>query len=179
MHHTQKLVLLPLEDWEKIKDKHMKEVKQVTVPLQKVVKSPVVKVQTPSFQKGTGKILKKNQVEKKLKWMIECLTPEKSNKAQTLLRYIEKDNNMTWNDDGEFEYKGKVIQNSDIKKLIIHTLWNNNKTDIKGLKIFYQALSSLNLPKHLITNKIGRSIMKETRRKCDDKWRPPGKLYKK
>ena len=40
--------------------------------------------------------------------MIECLTPEKSNKAQTL-RYIEKDNNMTWNDDGEFEYKGKVI----------------------------------------------------------------------
>lgn len=111
--------------------------------------------------------------------MIECLTPEKSNKAQTLLRYIEKDNNMTWNDDGEFEYKGKVIWNSDIKKLIIHTLWNNNKTDIKGLKIFYQALSSLNLPKHLITNKIGRSIMKETRRKCDDKWRPPGKLYKK
>ena len=36
MYHTQKLVLLPLEDWEKIKDKHMKEVKQVTVPLQKV-----------------------------------------------------------------------------------------------------------------------------------------------
>ena len=126
MHHTQKLVLLPLEDWEKIKDKHMKEVKQVTVPLQKVVK-----VQTPSFQKGMGKILKKNQVEKKLKWMIECLTPEKSNKAQTLLRCVEKDNNMTWNDDGEFKYKGKVIQNSDIKKLIIHTLWNNNKTDIK------------------------------------------------
>ena len=108
MHHTQKLVLLPLEDWEKIKDKHKKEVKQVTVPLQKVVKSPVVKVQTP-FQKGMGKFLKKNQVEKKLKQMIECLTPEKSNKAQTLLRYIEKDNNMTWNDDGEFEYKGKVI----------------------------------------------------------------------
>ena len=40
---------------------------------------------------------------------MECLTPEKSNKAQTLLRYIQKDNNMTWNDDGEFEYKGKVI----------------------------------------------------------------------
>ena len=66
--------------------------------------------------------------------------------------------------DGEFEYKGKVTGNADIKKLIIHTLWNNNKTDIKGLKIFYQALSSLNLPKHLITNKIGRSIMKQTRR---------------
>ena len=111
--------------------------------------------------------------------MIEYLSPEKSNKAQTLLRYIGKDNNMTWNDDGEFEYKVKVIQNSDIKKLIIHTLWNNNNTDIKGLKIFYQALSSLNLPKHLITNKTGRSIMKKTRRKCDDKWRPPGKLYKK
>ena len=68
----------------------MKEVKQVTVPLQKVVKSPVVKVQTPSFQKGMGKFLKKNQLEKKFKQMIECLTPEKSNKAQTLLRYIEK-----------------------------------------------------------------------------------------
>ena len=67
---------------------------------------------------------------------------------------------MTWNDDGQFGYKGKVIQNSDIEKLITHTLWNNNKTDLKGLKIFYQALSSLNLPKHLITNKIGRSIMK-------------------
>ena len=55
----------------------MKEVKHLTVALQKVVKSPVVKEQTPSFQKGAGKILKKNQVEKKLRWMIECLTPEK------------------------------------------------------------------------------------------------------
>ena len=60
-------------------------------------------------------------MEKKLKWMIEYLSPEKSNKAQTLLRYIGKDNNMTWNDDGGFEYKGKVIQNSDIEKLIIHS----------------------------------------------------------
>ena len=94
--------------------------------------------------------------------MIEHLSPEKSNKAQTLLRYIGKDNNMIWNDGGECEYKGKVIWNSDIEKLITHSLWNDNKTDIKGLKIFYQALSSLNLPKHLITNKIGRSIMKKT-----------------
>ena len=48
MHHTQGSTFTSRR-LGKIKDKHMKEVKQVTVPLQKVVKSPVVKVQTPSF----------------------------------------------------------------------------------------------------------------------------------
>ena len=47
------------------------------------------------------------------------------------------------------------------------------------MKLFYQALSYANVPTFLIVNKIGKSIMKKTRNKKVDKWRPPGILDRK
>ena len=44
LNHVRKLVLIPLEEWEKIKDKNMKEMKQVVVSLpaqEKVNTSPM------------------------------------------------------------------------------------------------------------------------------------------
>ena len=35
------------------------------------------------------------------------------------------------------------------------------------------------MPKNVILNKLGRSVMNKIRKKKDDKWRPPGKLNRK
>ena len=91
-----------------------------------------------------------------------------------------KDNrDISWTVDGNLKYKGKVIQHSSIVKLLHHTIWKDTKIKPKGIKIFYKALSSLNIPKNVILNKLGRSIMKKIRKRKDDKWRPPGKLNRK
>ena len=70
----KKLVLVPIEEWDKIKQKDLplKQVMVNTLP-QKVATSQQVKV-TP--QQGLGKIHVKNPVEKKLKEMILSLSPK-------------------------------------------------------------------------------------------------------
>ena len=91
-----------------------------------------------------------------------------------------KDNkDISWAIDGNLKYKGKVIQDSSIVKLLHHTMQRDNKFKPKGIKSFYKSLSSLNIPKNVILNKFGRSIMKKIRKMKDDKWRPPGKLNRK
>ena len=140
----------------KQKDLPLKQVMVNTLP-QKVVTSQQVKV-TP--QQGLGKIHVKNPVEKKLKEMILSLSPKRRMKALTILKLIKKSKDFSWAENGEFIYKGKSILLSDIKTLIIHTLQNTNDKP-KGMAKFYKALSTLDLPKNIIVNKTGRSLIKK------------------
>ena len=181
MKFAQKLVLVPQEEWEKIKSKDV-QVKQVSVnaPLQKVVKSQLVKTQTLTSQKGSGKIqLKKKTIEENLTLFINCFPLSKSDRILTILRYMKDNKDINWTVDGNLKYKGKVIQHSSIVKLLHHTIWKDIKIKPEGIIFFYKALSSLNIPKNVILNELGRSIMKKLRKQKDDKWRPPGKLNRK
>ena len=176
MKYAQKLVLVPIEEWDKVKQKDLplKQVMVNTLP-QKVAISQQVKV-TP--QQGLGRIHVKNPVEEKLKEMILSLSPKRRMKALTILKLIKKSKDFSWAENGEFIYKGKSILLSDIKNLIIHTLQNTNDKP-KGMSKFYKALSTLDLPKNIIVNKTGRSLIKKFKNDNDDLWRPPGKLNRK
>ena len=96
----------------------------------------------------------------------------------SLMRYIKRNEDIVKSKNGEFQYKNKVIPNSSIKKLIFHAT-SDDQTKLHGMKLFYQALSYANVPTFLIVNKIGKIIMKKTRNKKEDKWRPPGILTEK
>ena len=158
----------------KKKDLSLKQVTVNTIP-QKVVTSQQVKA-TP--EQGIVKIPVKNLAEKKLKDIILCLTQKRRTKTLTILKLIKNSKYFSWSDNGEFIYKGKSILLSDIKTLINHTLWNIDEKP-KGMEKFYKALSVLDLPKNIIINKRGRSLIKKFRNDKDNLWRPPGKLNQK
>ena len=177
-----------MEQWEKIKGPKI-QVKEVTVSqaAQKVVNfNPQKKKNLQINQKGKGKIVQKKEKKKKKKKEEEkekiILTNYKNlkqeSRAMSLMRYIKRNQDIVKSKNGEFQYKNKVIPNSSIKKLIFHAI-SDDQTNPHGMKLFYQALSYANVPTFLIVNKIGKSIMKKTRNKKVDKWRPPGILDRK
>ena len=181
LNHVRKLVLIPLEEWEKIKDKNMKEMKQVVVslPVQKKVNTSLMnrkmKKKEHQDQKGKGKIHWNQKVS--VKEMLKSFTPLKKNRALSLLRYIEKSKNINWNSRFELKIEDKVVPKSNIKKLIEHAIGKRSSKPV-GMKMFYKSLVSLNIPKFIIVNKVGRKIMKKVRSDKNVLWRPPGKLDK-
>ena len=180
----QKLALVPLEQWEKIKGPKI-QVKEVTVSqaAQKVVNfNPQKKKNLQMNQKGKGGIVQKKEKKKEEEKEKIILTNYKNlkqeSRAMSLMRYIKRNEDIVKSKNGEFQYKNKVIPNSSIKKLIFHAT-SDDQTKPHGMKLFYQALSYANVPTFLIVNKIGKSIMEKTRNKKEDKWRPPGILDRK
>ena len=156
LNHVRKLVLIPLEEWEKIKDKNMKEMKQVVVslPVQKKVNTSLMnrKMKKKEHQdqkgkgKGKGKIHKNQKVS--VKEMLKSFTPLKKNRALSLLRYIEKSRNINWNSRFELKIEDKVVPKSNIKKLIEHAIGKRSSKPV-GMKMFYKSLVSLNIPKFI------------------------------
>ena len=180
----QKLALVHLEQWKKIKGPKI-QVKEVTVSqaAQKVVNfNPQKKKKNLQMnQKGKEKIVQKKKKKEEEKEKIILTNYKKlkqESRAMSLMRYIKRNEDIVKSKNGEFQYKNKVIPNSSIKKLIFHST-SDDQTKPHGMKLFYQALSYANVPTFLIVNKIGKSIMKKTRNKKVDKWRPPGILDRK
>ena len=181
MNHVQKLVLVPLEKWEKVKEKDMnfKEV-TVQVPTQKVMKLEVQnQVDSPVIVKKIQHSLKKKKNQLglgKKKSQIFLYHPvKKRSKGTSLLRHLENNKNISWNEIGEIIYKGKKIPNSDILTLINHAI-HNDESEPVGMKIFYKVLANSNVPKLLISNKKGKEIMKERKERKELMWRPPGRM---
>ena len=185
LKNVRKLVLIPLEEWEKVKEKNTKEMKQVKVsgqvqekvtPVQETV-IPIpkeVNIQSKQIGKGvTLQNLKKVEIHK----MLTNLNPVKQKRARLLLNYLNKDKNIKWNSKLEIVINGKLKKSSNIVNLIKHAI-SHKKSEIKGLHFFYNALALLNIPKFVVVNKKGNNIMKRFRDKQNPIFRPPGKLYK-
>ena len=185
MQHMKKLALVPLEEWEKIRGKTGKEVTQVSVsqavnqPMNQVVNQAqkTVTQKTPKDSVKQMKISNPVKTTLPLDQMIQALSPTKRTKVNSLIHQIQKRNIFTWNNDGEIMYEDKVIKGSDITKLLLHAI-SRNESKPKGFKTFYQKLSTLNLPRRIIANHMGKKIIKKYKTKRDDAWRPPGELHK-
>ena len=179
MKYIQKLVLVPIEKWEKIKGKDIDPVKEVTVKaapqksqaFQRKVIHPVNTLKVNN-QEGTGKA-KKAMTSR----MFLYLSPKKRNKGNLLLHYLENSEDIKWNKNGELIYRGKIIPDSNVIELITHAI-ENDKSHPIGMKTFYKYLSKINIPTKIISNKQGCYIMKKTSTQYDDLWRPPGQLNK-
>ena len=76
-----------------------------------------------------------------------------------LFRYILKNYNISWDNKGTFKYKNKIVPNSNILHLVTHTLLRNIEDKPPGMKLFYEALSDVNVPEYLIANKMGKLVI--------------------
>ena len=92
LNHVQKLVFIPLEEWENIKDKNIKEMKQVVVslPAQEKVNTSLMSMTVKKSQSGRGNIYQTQKVMMKnnsaVNQMFKDLSPVKKHRASSLLR---------------------------------------------------------------------------------------------
>ena len=182
MKNVQKLVLVPIEKWEKLgqKNEPVKEVLVKTVPLTNQL--PQMKAQVKNHlpqmkvrgknQLGQGTVTTSSDHQ-----IFPRLSLKKKNKSLSLLYYLKKNKNIKWNKKGEIFYKGKLFPESNIKHLVNHAVHNNNSRP-HGIKTFYKILAKSNIPKKLISNKEGRHLMEKVLHERDIDWRPPGRLNK-
>ena len=170
MKNIQKLVLVPIEKWEKLGIKEsMKEVSVKTVPLkdQSIQKKAIYQVKN---QQGQG-ISKKMIIPQKS----HQLSLTKSKKGLELLKILRKNVNIKINKKGEICYKGKLLKKSNVYELINHAIHTHKNPPIH-MKSFYKILAKSVIPNKFIRNKEGRNIMNKEIHDIDTRWRPPGRL---
>ena len=171
MKNIQKLVLVPIEKWEKLGLKELvKEILVKTVPLkdQSFQKKPISQVKN---QQGQG-IQKKMMI---IPQKFPQLSLIKKNKGLELLKLLRKNDNIKFNKKGEICYKGKLLKRSNVYDLINHAIHTNRSHPVH-MKNFYKILAKIVIPNKLIENKEGRNIMNKAIHDIDTRWRPPGRL---
>ena len=170
MKNIQKLVLVPIEKWEKLGIKEsMKEVSVKTVPLkdQSIQKKAISQVKN---QQGQG-ISKKMIIPQKF----HQSTLTKSKKGLELLKNLRKNVNIKINKKGEICYKGKLFKKSNVHELINHAI-HTHKNPPMYMRTFYKILAKSEIPNKLIKNKEGKNIMNKEMQDAYSIWRPPGRL---
>ena len=166
MKFVTKMVLIPIEDWEKVK-KHL--------PTKNILSTVEVDQMTPVKQEKlmTNSGVKQVDMKKKKRVFLKVMERKKKNaisiinylpkkyrsKAFSLFRYILKNYNMSWDNKGTFKYKNKIIPKSNILHLVTHALLKDVKDKPPGMKQFYEGLSDVNVPEYLVANKIGKLII--------------------
>ena len=75
-------------------------------------------------------------------------------RAARILQRLKADPEVRWNDRGEFEYRGRLIKNSNLTDLVNDVLKKKRISvkDPRGWETFAQALQRLNVPQDLIAN---------------------------
>ena len=144
MKNIQKLVLVPIEKWEKLGIKEsVKEVSVKTVPLkdQLFQKKAISQVKN---QQGQG-IQKKMMIPQKF----HQLSLIKSKKVLELFKLLRKNDNIKLNKKGEICYKGKLFKKSNVYDLINHAIHTNKNSPIH-MKNFYKILAKILIPNKLI-----------------------------
>ena len=170
MKNIQKLMLVPIEKWEKLGIKEsVKEVSVKTVPLkdQSIQKKAISRVKN---QQGRG-MLKKMMIPQTFHQ--SSLT--KSKKGLELLKILRKNANIKINKKGEICYKGKLFKKSNVYELINHAIHTHKNPPIH-MKSFYKILAKITIPNKLIKNKEGKKVMNKEIHDTDSAWRPPGRL---
>ena len=84
-------------------------------------------------------------------------------RAARILQRLKADPEVRWNDRGEFEYRGRLIKNSNLTDLVNDVLKKkrNSVKDPRGWETFAQALQRLNVPQDLIANNSRWSYMRK------------------
>ena len=119
---------------------------------------------------------KKKKVYRSLKSFIPTIKKEEKEYVKLLILFINKNkDNIKWNSKGEFYYKNQKVLNSNIGKLINHSI-SNMKSQPVGMTKFNKMLAVLGVPEYLILNEKGKAILDKYLKQRNYTWRPPGNL---
>ena len=89
-------------------------------------------------------------------------------KAINILERIKKDPNMTWNEKGEFVYRGETISRSNMIDLVNAMIRSRKSIKAHGWQQFARALQNINIPQEYINNPTVWSLMQRDQQSDDD-----------
>lgn len=75
-------------------------------------------------------------------------------KAAQLIDLIKNSDTMSWNDRGEFVYRGKPVPNTHMVDLVGDAIRFRKSVEPENWRVFASALSELSVPEELIGNKL-------------------------
>ena len=85
--------------------------------------------------------------------VLQVMPDKFKGRAQGLLNLLKKQPTLRWNSKGEIVYRGKTVHGSHVTDLIRGAIIPKAKKDIVGSDIFTKALSEMNLPQGILSNK--------------------------
>ena len=165
MKFVTKLVLIPIEEWEKVK-KHL-PAKNILNTVE-VDQAPQMKKKSTRSMGSSNRMelcrkeivqdngTKQMEVKRKKKHYLKVMDRKKKNaisiinhlpkkyrsKAFSLFRYILRNYNISWDNKGTFKYKNKIVPNSNILHLVTHALLKNIEDKPPGMKLVVGGLGT-------------------------------------
>lgn len=186
MTHIQKLALVPLEEWEKIRPKtqngrmmiHKTAAHQVGRGIQ-VIQAPEMTHQitptaeaanhpkakmttlpTPSIPPKTQTLkVKRTKTEKLQGLRVDMFSPKYRKGALKIWKLLHVKGNVNITPHMEMIVQDKRIPDSNIVSLIEHALNKKIVKKLQGQQKFYKILKRLNAPDSLIKNKYYKEIL--------------------
>ena len=155
--NTQKMVLVPLEKYERMKSARVERMEP------KGVQIMVEEVQDEQPQSTLDK-----------ETIVQAIPKMYKSKCLALLNFIEKGNILSWNEKGELVYNGQIIPNSHIADLLKNAMREYKNFEPIGKAQFYEGLAQANVPLLLIENRDNRDSLvqskSEPKRRKSDQW---------
>lgn len=173
----QKMVMVPIQEWEQIRNKNSREIKQTvtvaapqkeTLPtLEKENFSSIQKNVTPQKKKKKKKYFQENEINHSndtnvKKRSVKNLAVRKHHvnidkfkkkkiktKAILLYKYLKEKSQLQWNKKGEILFHQNPIKGSNIVELVNDALKTNSNRP-QGYEIFYKQLKKTEIPKYLL-----------------------------
>ena len=85
--------------------------------------------------------------------VVDSMLPYIRQRATSLLNRLKtRPEVITWDKTGQVKIEGKTIPNSNISDLVSDAVRSRKDFNPTGAKMFFQALSKLNVPKDLVRN---------------------------
>lgn len=144
MKYVNKLVVVPVEEWERMKTDEEEDKNKIISHNQTIISDSSVPLLNDSN-------------ESQFRRIIEPIPNEGKEHAGALLTLLSK--RSFWNNGGEIISDGQIIPGSSIVQLITHAVTNDPTFTPVGILQFYQLLKERDIPVELITSEKGRDLM--------------------
>ena len=118
---------------------------RILYPLQPTVTSTTETTPTPTTTTTTT-----DSTDERI---LESVPPTVRRKAKLLLQMLHSHPNVSYNEQGELEYGGKVITGSNIIDLVNDVLRHRKSFQPHGWQVFSQVLKEMNVPQEYVGNR--------------------------
>ena len=151
MNHTKKCVLVPFDKYERMVKSCHREMHTNASPME--IASAPIEINEDKLPLSVE--LKEEKLSEED--IVQYLPKSLRSGSQTLLRMIDKNPTLDWNNKGELTVDGRRIANSHITDLIKDALVQYKNFQPTGFHEFYSNLT--NIPLTLIRNPHRRSLV--------------------
>ncbi len=107
---------------------------------------------------------------------VKQLSPEAAERAESLLRHIERTGALSWDGEGRILVSGRLLPNTNIHELVTDCVEEDKKP--QGYMDFCEALAKSDTPPRLIVNTPRRLFIQDLQDSSEDETEEPEEMEK-